>query len=57
MATRSKKNDPRSGGAKKRRVGQLKASAAKRFLAQYKEAWESRNADLAASLFTRDAHY
>ena len=37
-----------------RRLG---APAAKRFLARYKEAWESRNADLAASLFTRDAHY
>ena len=30
---------------------------ANRFLAQYKEAWETKNADLAALLFTRDAHY
>ena len=37
--------------------GQLRAIAARKFLAQYKEAWESKNADLAASLFTRDAHY
>ena len=43
-----------SPGSRKR--GHLRASAVK-FLAQYKEAWESRNADLAASLFTRDAHY
>ena len=26
-------------------------------LTQYKEAWETRDADLAATLFTRDAHY
>ena len=44
-----------SPGSRKR--GQLRGSVAKKFLAQYKEAWESRNADLAASLFTRDAHY
>lgn len=31
--------------------------AAKKFLAAYKEAWETRNPELAASLFTRDAHY
>lgn len=30
---------------------------AKRFLAAYKEAWEKHDADLAACLFTRDAHY
>lgn len=30
---------------------------ADRFLAKYKEAWETRNPDLAANLFTRDAHY
>src|SRR3989338_8001239 len=30
---------------------------ANRFLAQYKEAWETKNPDLAALLFTRDAHY
>lgn len=37
--------------------GRLSASDAKNFLAKYKEAWETRNADLAASLFTRDAQY
>jgi hypothetical protein len=30
---------------------------AKKFLTAYKEAWETRNPELAASLFTRDAHY
>jgi ketosteroid isomerase-like protein len=35
----------------------LTASSARKFVARYKEAWETRNADLAASLFTRDAHY
>lgn len=30
---------------------------AKRFLTCYKEAWETRNPDRAALLFTRDAHY
>lgn len=30
---------------------------ANKFLACYKEAWETRNPDLAANLFTRDAHY
>lgn len=29
----------------------------KRFLASYKQAWETRDPDLAANLFTRDAHY
>jgi nuclear transport factor 2 (NTF2) superfamily protein len=41
----------------KKRPRRLSAAAAKRFLTRYKEAWETRNADLAASLFTRDAHY
>jgi len=35
----------------------LTVSTARNFLARYKEAWETRDADLAASLFTRDAHY
>lgn len=35
----------------------LHASAAKEFLKKYKKAWETRNADLAASLFTRDVRY
>ena len=30
---------------------------AERFLSTYKRAWESRDADLAASLFTEDAEY
>ncbi len=34
-----------------------RADIVRKFLAGYKEAWETRNADLAASLFTRDAHY
>jgi ketosteroid isomerase-like protein len=35
----------------------LHASDAKEFLEKYKKAWETRDADLAASLFTRDARY
>lgn len=35
----------------------LREADVKNFLANYKEAWETRNAALAASLFTRDAHY
>ena len=35
----------------------LHASVAKAFLERYKKAWETRDADLAASLFTRDARY
>jgi len=57
MATRSTKKRAKAGSSKTRRPGRLTAGAAERFLAQYGEAWESRNADLAASLFTRDAHY
>lgn len=57
MATRSTKNSAKAGGSKTRRPGRLTPGAAERFQAQYKEAWETRNADLAASLFTRDAHY
>ena len=54
MAPRNERKSPTAGRTPR---GQLKASAAKRFLAQYQEAWETRRADLAASLFTRDAHY
>lgn len=57
MTTRPEKKAAKTGSSKTKRAGRLKGSAAKRFLAQYKEAWETRNADLAASLFTRDAHY
>jgi hypothetical protein len=39
------------------RQGQLHATDAKQFLAQYKKAWETRDAELAAGLFTRDAEY
>ncbi len=35
----------------------LRASDTKEFLTKYKEAWETRSPALAASLFTRDAHY
>jgi hypothetical protein len=35
----------------------LTASDVEDFLAKYKEAWETRNSDLAAGLFTRDAQY
>ena len=35
----------------------LQASDASEFLEKYKKAWETRDADLAASLFTRDARY
>ncbi len=47
-----KKADPRA-----KRQGPLRVSDAKEFLAKYKEAWETRNAELAAGLFTRDAQY
>ena len=35
----------------------LTATDVKHFLANYKKAWETRNPDLAAGLFTRDAQY
>ena len=35
----------------------LTAADVKHFLAKLKKAWETRDADLAAGLFTRDAHY
>ena len=35
----------------------LSGSDAQHFLKKYKQAWETRDADLAASLFTRDARY
>lgn len=57
MSTRPEKKAAKSSGSKTKRAGRLTARTAQRFLAQYKEAWESRHADLAASLFTRDAHY
>ena len=36
---------------------QLTANDVKHFLASYKKAWETRDPDLAAGLFTRDAQY
>jgi len=48
---------PQKGKGGRRPRGQLPATAAKKFLTLYKEAWETRNAELAASLFTRDAQY
>jgi len=42
---------------KPERQASLSASDAKHFLKKYKQAWETRDADLAASLFTRDARY
>jgi hypothetical protein len=35
----------------------LQAAAAKKFLAAYKTAWETRNPEFASNLFTRDAQY
>jgi hypothetical protein len=46
----------KSESGSKRRA-KLDAATAKKFLATYREAWETRNAELAANLFTRDAHY
>jgi hypothetical protein len=56
MAGKSEKGvtRPAAGTRRAREVG---AATARKFLARYQEAWETRNADLAASLFTRDAHY
>ena len=46
-----------AAAAKPARQATLHASDAKEFLQKYKKAWETRDADLAASLFTRDARY
>jgi len=43
--------------AKPVRQESLHARDASHFLEKYKKAWETRDADLAASLFTRDARY
>jgi len=55
--TQSTKKAVKAGRPKSRRPGRLTAGTAQRFLAQYREAWESRDPDLASNLFTRDAHY
>lgn len=57
MATRSTNKSAKARGSKTKRAGRLTARTAQRFLGQYKEAWEARNADQAANLFTRDAQY
>jgi len=55
MAAKSEKGKkPAAGGRGSR---ELASATARKFLARYQEAWETRNAALAASLFTRDAHY
>jgi hypothetical protein len=40
-----------------RSAATVSTSDATEFLIKYKEAWETRNADLAVGLFTRDAEY
>jgi ketosteroid isomerase-like protein len=57
MAKGSAKKVARRAGAGAKRPGKLGDADGERFLAAYKEAWETRNAALAASLFTRDADY
>ena len=52
----SRKAD-RKGGPDTRPSARLSASQAKKFLATYKEAWETHNSELASQLFTRDAEY
>ena len=47
----------RKGGPDTRPSTRLSASQAKKFLATYKEAWETHNPELASQLFTRDAEY
>ena len=53
MATQAGKNSTRQVKGRSR----LNVATARKFLSGYKEAWETRNAELAANLFTRDAHY
>jgi len=53
VATQSGKSAARQVKGRSR----LNAATAKKFLSSYKDAWEARNAELAANLFTRDAHY
>jgi ketosteroid isomerase-like protein len=51
------KNASAATALQPKRQTTLHASDAKYFLDKYKRAWETRDADLAASLFTRDARY
>ena len=53
----SRKKSAKDASARSGRKAQLQAPTAKKFLAAYQEAWQSRNAELASNLFTRDAHY
>jgi ketosteroid isomerase-like protein len=55
MARRPEKGKKSAAGG--RRGREVQSATARKFLTRYQEAWETRNADLAASLFTRDAHY
>lgn len=57
MKRKTVKKSLKKADAKAKRQGSLRASDADEFLAKYKKAWETRNVDLAASLFTRDAQY
>jgi hypothetical protein len=49
--------NPSTATAPQRKPVALRAGDAKGFLEKYKKAWETRDAALAASLFTRDARY
>lgn len=51
------KPTPSRSPARNSRPTVLPLAHAKRFLAAYKQAWEKKDAELAAHLFTRDAHY
>ena len=56
--SRTREDTPVKNAATKSAPQQpLSTSDATDFLIKYKEAWETRNADLAAGLFTRDAEY
>jgi ketosteroid isomerase-like protein len=55
MAKRPERGKKLAGGGARPR--EVQSATARKFLNRYQEAWETRNADLAASLFTRDAHY
>ena len=51
------KSTPSRSAGKNSRPAAFRLAHAKRFLAAYKQAWEKRDAELAAHLFTRDVHY
>lgn len=56
-ATGTEKRGSKKGDVGSGERAQLRPRQGKKFLAAYKEAWETRNPELAANLFTRDAHY